>query len=524
MAEPSSRPNMLVIMCDQLRADQLGCYGNTVVRTPHLDHLASRSTQFDHFYVNNPLCQPNRATLMTGQMPSVNGVRQNGIPLSLQSVTYAEVLRQQGYQTGYVGKAHLQNVTSIPAPKRQPWGLGQQPIETQSRRDQRQGADYQCESRDGWLGDSQDKVTLPYYGFEKAALCVGHGDQVVGHYRHWIEQQVVDANALIGPGNSLDPSVAQKPQCWHTAVPEHLYPSAYVAKQAKDFIRNRQSEQPFLLVASFPDPHHPFTPPGQYAHMYKPEDMPLPASFDHKVKHRTDLPEALLATYAKGDADPNKYWPFHIDAEHLRQVLALCYGAISNIDYQIGQILATLKAEGLSDSTQIVFVSDHGDYMGDHGTLLKSGLHSQGVLRVPLLWFDPNRSASVTHTQASAIDFAPTLLQQLGSKVPVGMQGGNMLSCKFSAAPILVEDAGVGIYTDPDQRSAQLTLVDGPWRITMLEGAEWGELYHLEEDPNELSNLWGLPNYGSVKAKLMFRLAQRQLALRDLTLSASAQA
>ena len=104
-----NRPNVLLIITDQHRADHLGCYGNRQVRTPHLDWLAARGQRFERCYVANPICMPNRATLLTGRMPSVNGVRHNGVPLPLESVTFAEVMRRAGYRTALIGKAHLQS-------------------------------------------------------------------------------------------------------------------------------------------------------------------------------------------------------------------------------------------------------------------------------------------------------------------------------------------------------------------------------------------------------------------------------
>ncbi|MDH3703526.1 MAG: sulfatase-like hydrolase/transferase, partial [Alphaproteobacteria bacterium] len=108
------RPNLLLIVTDQHRADHLGCYGNSVVRTPNIDSLAARGTRFDNFYVSCPICMPNRATMMTGRMPSLHGVRQNGIPLPLQAVTFPELLRNAGYRTALVGKCHLQNISAVP--------------------------------------------------------------------------------------------------------------------------------------------------------------------------------------------------------------------------------------------------------------------------------------------------------------------------------------------------------------------------------------------------------------------------
>ncbi|MBX2884081.1 MAG: sulfatase-like hydrolase/transferase, partial [Granulosicoccus sp.] len=172
------RPNFIVFMTDQQRADHLGCYGNTVVKTPNIDSLAASGTRFTNFYVSNPICQPNRAALATGQMTSVNGCRQNGISLALDSTTYADVLRAVGYRTGLVGKAHFQNVSDIPAKPRRHQGEGDSPIPPydRARRTQRSGDGYGCEVRGAWAESPDKLVSLPYYGFDHVRLCVGHGD------------------------------------------------------------------------------------------------------------------------------------------------------------------------------------------------------------------------------------------------------------------------------------------------------------------------------------------------------------
>ena len=105
------RPNFLLIITDQHRADHLGCYGNPIVRTPAIDFIAANGAAFDRFYVTCAICMPNRATLMTGRPPSLHGVRHNGIPLALEAVTFVDLLRQAGYRTALVGKSHLQNMT-----------------------------------------------------------------------------------------------------------------------------------------------------------------------------------------------------------------------------------------------------------------------------------------------------------------------------------------------------------------------------------------------------------------------------
>src|SRR5262245_50328046 len=116
----ADRPNFLLFITDQLRADHLGCYGNRIVRTPAIDSIAARGTSFDKFYVASPVCQPNRATLATGRMPSLHGVRTNGISLSLSANTFIDMLRANGWRTALIGKSHLQNFGGLPPALKRP--------------------------------------------------------------------------------------------------------------------------------------------------------------------------------------------------------------------------------------------------------------------------------------------------------------------------------------------------------------------------------------------------------------------
>ncbi|GEK46408.1 sulfatase [Bisbaumannia pacifica] len=518
------RPNFVIFITDQQRADHLGCYGNPTVRTPHIDALAAAGVRFERFHVVTPICQPNRAALVTGQMPSVNGVRQNGIPLGLDSLTFAEVLRGEGYRTGYIGKAHFQNVTDIPAPPRVPGGVGDTPELVLSRRDQRQGPDYGWEVRRRWAEQPGLTLSGPYYGFERVRLCIGHGDLVDGHYTAWLNERHPDPAALRGPANALASTVTA-PQCWRTAVPEALYPTRYVQEQACDFLAEQDAETPFVLVVSFPDPHHPFTPPGRYWSMYDPDEVDLPASFHHPVEAIEGLPASALEAYRWGAEDPESHWPFAVSERQAREIIALNYGSISMVDDAVGEVLAALKAQGLADDTVVAFTSDHGDYMGDHGSMLKMGLHFQSVLRVPLIWHDPRRpgEGEVSERLGSAIDLAPTLLQRAGLRVPIGMQGQDLFG-EVPAPDVLVEDPGIRVFRDSEARASIISLVTERWRLSLFEGEAGGELYDLKADPHELSNRWGDPAYQAVRLDLQARLSQRLIALRDRSLVATARA
>ena len=519
------RPNFLVFMTDQQRADHLGCYGNDIVQTPNIDRLAAQGTRFDNFFVANPICQPNRAALATGQLTSVNGCRRNGIPLGLDCTTYADVLRASGYQTGLIGKAHFQNVSPVPAPQPILSGVGTEPPAPfhLACRTQRRGAAYEQEIRANWAKDPHRDVRLPYYGFDHVRLCIGHGDQVEGHYSAWLRDRLAGSADPRGRAAALQDGSPARPQIWRTAVPEDLYPTAYVGEEACSFLQDTD-DRPFLLVASFPDPHHPFTPPGQYFDLYDPADIPLPDSFRHPTRARNDLPRHIQRVYEMGAKEPDAYWPFHADESSVRRMIALNYGAITMIDDWIGKVLQALDDAGKARDTAVIFMSDHGDYLGDHGTVLKHGLHSHGLIRVPLIWRDPVRLQPIVGSiQGSAIDFAPTLLQRAGLKCPLGMQGRDLLDESAENLPVLIEDSGLSFASD-DSQTASRTLVHNGWRMTVFEGFGGGELYDLATDPHELDNRWSDAAARDQRSAMMQALIDRQMALRNASLVPTHQA
>ena len=183
------KPNFLFIITDQQRADHLGCYGNKVIQTPNIDRISGAGLTFDKFYVSCPICMPNRATLMTGRMPSVNGVLTNGLSLPWSSNTFVHLLRQSGYMTALFGKSHLQNVAPL---RVEDWNYppgrsGEAPSDAYSDANlsRRSGTLYENERQDLWVKDHAKEVALPYYGFDFIQLANNHGDNAGGHYRRW---------------------------------------------------------------------------------------------------------------------------------------------------------------------------------------------------------------------------------------------------------------------------------------------------------------------------------------------------
>jgi arylsulfatase A-like enzyme len=211
----SKRPNFVFIITDQQRADHLGCYGNKVIHTPNIDALARQGFRSEGFYVANPVCMPNRASIMTGRMPSLHRVRHNGIELDLTETTFVEMLREAGYRTSLVGKSHLQCIHNAPAayPK---------PAERLSREARRSdGGPYGQEMETTWETNPRHDLKYPYYGFEHARLSIMHADRQQGHWRRWLRTQVRDADRLIGPENAFptpDFELSKVRQAWRTRV------------------------------------------------------------------------------------------------------------------------------------------------------------------------------------------------------------------------------------------------------------------------------------------------------------------
>jgi arylsulfatase A-like enzyme len=200
----------------------------------------------------------------------------------------------------------------------------------------------------------------------------------------------------------------------------------------------------------------------------------------------------------------------------------LTYGMITMVDDAIGRILAALAAAGRDRDTIVIFTSDHGDFMGDHGLLLKGPLHYQGVIRVPFIWSDPTdgtggrRSAALSGT----LDIADTILDRVGIAAFNGMQGRSLLAetrgePESGRDAVLVEEDGQRTYLGFPGPTRTRTLVTQRWRLSLYDCVEWGELYDLEADPQEANNLWDDPNHAERRSELTERLARKLMAGDD---------
>lgn len=519
------RPNFLFIMTDQLRPDHTGFGGNPVVQTPNLDRLAAQSRQFDRAYCPIPLCGPARASIMTGRMPSVHGSWYNSIALDWDANTFVRVLRQAGYRTGLIGKSHLQDfvVRGMHRPNQSvdfPVALPPRYPPSGTDRAVKRGRAADWDQWEHPLAHEAAMLMLPedYYGFDHVELLLRHDDHGSGHYSHWLRDRGVDPATLGGPDNARQTSPHWL-QIYESNTPAELYPSAYVGERAMAFLDTaQQDDAPFFLVASFPDPHHPFAVPEPYYSMYDPADIPLPATFDDP--HTNTMPHYRDRLSRRGE---NYQGPFLFSCSEAqyRHAAAVEYGSITLLDEQVGRILTKLEETGQRENTVIIFCSDHGDMFGDHGLMLKLSTHYDGAVRVPLLIHTPDMAPGATDHLAGLIDIGPTVLELAGCESYVGMQGHSL--CPLLTDPtaavrdsVLIEEDLLNDLTGYGCNSSMRTLITPTARLTLYRGTPLGELYDLQNDPLEMDNLYGSPAGRSHQAELTEQLLRTMWDHREL--------
>ncbi|MDP6125390.1 MAG: sulfatase-like hydrolase/transferase [Candidatus Latescibacteria bacterium] len=499
------RPNFLIICTDQHRADHLGCDGNSAIKTPNIDQLASQGVQFDRGYVNCPLCMPSRATMFTGMTPRGHGVRTNGIPLDERVPTVPGALSDAGYTTASIGKIHLSN-------------MGVRDDATVSGFDP---YDFP-EIGSLWQSGEVDHIPTPYYGLNHVDITLGHGSGIQGHYAKWLEKEhSAQFETIITHGVAPPPLGAEA--CGTYQIAEEYHHTTYVADRTVDYLENYRSDDPYFLMCSFPDPHHPYYPPEPWDRMYGIDDVIPPAAREGELE---DLAPFFTEVYNDCPRLSGRIRPTKMPDDHRLEILAHVYGMISLIDKQVGRLLTALEESGKADNTVVVFTADHGDMMGDHGLHNKGPFHFEGLLRVPMIWSWPGRFESgATLALASLLDFAPTVMDLAGVPIPEGPGSSEAMPSQpppwpgRSLTPVLNGDddhvqESVVVENDEDYLGLRLrTLITATHKITTYtghRGAEpFGELFDLERDPQELYNLWDRQECAGLRRELIEKLHHR---------------
>jgi arylsulfatase A-like enzyme len=309
---------------------------------------------------------------------------------------------------------------------------------------------------------------------------------------------------------------------WQNALPPELHYTAWMADRAISFLRDSaQSRQPFFTWCSFPDPHPPYTAAHPWGDMYDPGDVPPPIRRDGELD---SLPPHYRILFEEGVPTAGRIARTDLPEDQVRRVRAMAYGLISQIDHAIGRVLTVLDELGLRDNTLVAFLADHGNMMGDHHLMNMPPTHLDGTTRVPSIWSLPGACVEgrVSSALASHLDFAPTILDLAGLPIPEGPVPPAAEAPRQlppwpgrSMAPLLrgegesIQDSVI-IENDEDYLGMRMrTLVTEEYHLTTYAGEEYGELYDLRDDPEQLHNLWDDLGHRELRLELCAALQDR---------------
>ncbi len=446
MSKRSDRPNVLFIISDQHQQAAAGCYGHPLVRTPNLDRLAGDGVRFDNAYCQSPLCGPSRASVLTGRQCSTVRYYTHGQADPLADVpTLGSVFRSAGYATGAIGKVHVRGEGKPPA-----------------------GPD---------LGFDDRRLRIYTRFFEDYVELVGK--DVADKYATY-RTQLADYTSTYNKRNvGID-------------IPEEQMYDALVTERCIDFLEKRAAaDEPFFLWAGFDKPHPDWFAPEEYHRMYDPADVELPATFRER---RDDIPEIWRGSLRQDH--------FFTDDE-ARHAIAAYYANVTYTDVKVGQLLDALDRLGLSDNTIIVYTTDHGESLLEHGMIQKHCFFESAV-RVPLLLTAP---AGVPRGVAregivSLVDLFPTLCDLTGLDAPEGLDGISLLD-DIAGAPAPAERAA---FCEFYEWGAPERMIRTPRWKYMYCGHDTDQMYDLINDPLEQTNLVNDPAHAATARDLRARI------------------
>ena len=458
VAGPSSPVNLLFIMTDQQRWDAMGCAGNPVIKTPHLDRLAKEGARFTRFYSACPVCVPSRTCMLTGHDIDANGVRSNGdVRLEDQPPfpSFDQILLRSGYVGEYHGKYHSPYKLAMDYSQPVRWLNGKRP--------------------DGCRADMSDSEAFRLYVAERApkrALRPGELSVGAGIYTP------IPLDVNYGKKDTGD--VSQSGAYGRVEAPAESSRTVFTVKDGLAALERLSNHPPFTLTISIDPPHPPMVVSEPYYSMYPPESIPVPESIDDP---RSDSPY--------GSRNGKKENSAFSDPTNIRQMRSIYYGMVTQVDDEVGRILKRLEELGLAKSTLVIFTSDHGEMLGDHGMHSK-GVFYEGSAHVPLLMRLPGiiPANTVIDAPTSGLDLFPTILDYCGQP---------QHECAGRSLRPLIEgrDSGKGWVAISEWNSTKVPgfmVFDGRWKYMCGRSADAPSrdaLYDLENDPNEMENLIG---------------------------------
>ena len=458
------KPNILLIVTDQMRADCMGIAGNPVIETPYLDTMAGKGFMFTNAYSATPSCIPARAALMTGMSQKTHGRvgYQDGVPWKYEHYMAGE-LAKAGYHTQCVGKMHVHPSRSL---------LGYHNIAL----------------HDGYL-----------HYYRSSGTTAQENQFICDDYMQWLrERKGINADT-IDTGPECNSWVART---W--IYEEQFHPTNWVVDQSMDFLRRKDPSKPFFLTMSFVRPHSPLDPPEYYYNLYQDKDIPMPLMggwADTEDKNR----EGIAYNNSRGI----------VDAKAVKKARAAYYGCITHIDHQIGRFLQALSDHDSLNNTIILFTSDHGDMLGDHNLYRKS-LPYRGSASIPFFIYDPGNLLKLTpgkqiNKLAELRDVMPTLLSIAGASIPGDVEGKSLL-------PLLKgENTGWREYIHGEHTAGDNSnhyIVTEKDKYIWFSRSNREQYFDLEKDPDELCDAINEANYseriGYLRKQLVRELADRE--------------
>ncbi|MBL4575931.1 MAG: choline-sulfatase [Opitutaceae bacterium] len=448
-SEPGqTKPNILVIMCDQMTASLTGVYGHSVVKTPHLNKLAESGIRFDAAYTSCPVCAPARASMMSGQYVSRIGTYDNGTLFSTDIQTFAHSLGLAGYETILSGKMHF---------------IGPDQLHGFERR-----------------------LTTDIYPSNCSWVADWERDQA-----HGIQNQ---KGYLAEEAN---PTPANTQLCYDEMV----------QARSLDFLRDRYTEirekgakrKPFCLVTSFTHPHTPFEIPQEYYDRYEGEEIDLPITSAQAASAEIEM-DKWLRDYEGISPEVEK------DTEQIKKMRRVYYAMISYIDDKVGELLKMIDQLGLRDNTAILFTSDHGEMAGERGYVEKR-LFYESSARIPLIASFPKKwqQKVIVTDPVNLMDLCPTLIE-IAQGEPIGKLDGTSLVPYFTDPEYGERDRSVmSEYHCEGSLAPTFMIRKGQYKYVMVHQGG-SQLFDLKADPNELNNLRGNPKFSDIETSLRQRI------------------
>ncbi|MDF1823450.1 MAG: sulfatase [Verrucomicrobiales bacterium] len=443
--ESSSKPNLVIIHCDELNFRTIGCYRETlspeqafmwgpdaVCETPHIDSIAGEGAICTKFYAATPVCSPSRSSLISGRYPQNTGVTNNSVHIKDGITTFAHQLGKAGYATGYAGKWHLDG-----GGKPQ-WGPERN------------------------------------FGFEDNRYMFNRG--------HWKQFELTEEGPRVKARDKKgEPSYAV------SGADEKSFATDWLTDRTIDFIDEHQDE-PFAYMVSIPDPHGPDTVRAPYDSMYDDSKVQKPRTYDKDA--------ASAPSWAK-------------PAEQCTWEMASYHGMIKCIDDNVGRLISVLKERGIYDNTIFIFTADHGDMRGEHGRQNKGvPMEASGKVPFVIRWPESITGGSRIDRAMNTTDFMPTILAMMGGQ-PSGEEEGRDLSATFAGGEVKGADVTFmrGTTRAVDDTSGWIAAVT-PTHKLILSSEDEAWLLNLEKDPDELVNVIDDPGEKQIR-KFLAKQLQR---------------